>query len=179
MSTQAPTALSTWRCTTRQTTRASKRGSTVVVATTSKSASECRWKLLECSCSMRKMAENAGAQHVGIDVCCISVQLKTPWRVHTISVLKYLLAISSTLYQMYVYRMWVIPPSFFFFHLSINVFTLMCGRTGVDSVTSIDLRVGGTDGWRVEWVEIANDLETFTITCNSYLNDLERHRFHR
>ena len=66
-----------------------------------------------------------------------------------------------------------------FFHLSINVFTVTCERTGVDSVTSIDLRVGGTDGWRVEWVEIANDLETFTITCNSYLNDLERHRFHR
>ena len=56
---------------------------------------------------------------------------------------------------------------------------MTCGRTGVGSVTSIDLRIVGIDGWRVEWVEIDNDLETFTITCNSLLDDFATQRFYR
>ena len=48
---------------------------------------------------------------------------------------------------------------------------MTCGRTGVGSITSIELRTGGDDGWCVQWVEISNDLETFTITCNVVLDD--------
>ena len=65
------------------------------------------------------------------------------------------------------------------FYCSINVFTVTCGRTGVDSVTSIDLRIVGDDGWRVEWVEIGNGLETFTITCDFELDDSATQRFYR
>ena len=64
-------------------------------------------------------------------------------------------------------------------HCSINVFTVTCGRTGVDSITSIDLRIDGDDGWVVEWVEVSNNLETFTITCNSLLDDFATQRFYR
>ena len=60
-----------------------------------------------------------------------------------------------------------------------DVFTVTCGRSGVGSITSIELHIDGTDGWYVNWVEIANGLETINITCDYFLDDDDTHRFYR
>ena len=62
---------------------------------------------------------------------------------------------------------------------SLDVFTVTCGRSGVGNITSIDLHIDGYDGWYVNWVEINNEVETFTIPCNYFLDNYDTRRFHR
>ena len=62
---------------------------------------------------------------------------------------------------------------------SLDVFTVTCGRSGVGCINSIDLHIDGTDGWYVNWVEIDNDVETFIITCNYFLDENSTQRFYR
>ena len=44
------------------------------------------------------------------------------------------------------------------------MFYVTCARTGVGSITSIDLRTDGNDGWYVDWVHVSDGLESFTMT---------------
>ena len=60
-----------------------------------------------------------------------------------------------------------------------DVFTVTCGRTGVGSITSIDLRTDGGNGWHVMWVEINDGLETVLFEVDDYLDDYETRRLQR
>ena len=56
---------------------------------------------------------------------------------------------------------------------------MTCGSTGVGSITSIDLRTDGGNGWHVMWVEINDGLETVLFEVDDYLDDYETRRLQR
>ena len=59
-----------------------------------------------------------------------------------------------------------------------DVFTLTCGIPGVGSIASIAVHINGDDGWQLEWVDIANGLETIRINCGHLMDDHETRRFY-
>ena len=48
-------------------------------------------------------------------------------------------------------------------YISLDVFGVTCGRTGVSSITSVYLRLDGTNEWHVDWVEINTDTDSETV----------------
>ena len=56
---------------------------------------------------------------------------------------------------------------------------MTCGRSGVGSITTIDVRIDGTDGWLINWIEIETDFETSRFESNVYVDDYETVRFFR
>ena len=46
------------------------------------------------------------------------------------------------------------------------------------SISYIDLRIDGNDGWYVEWVHIDDGWETVTVTCDHFLDALATQRFY-
>ena len=49
---------------------------------------------------------------------------------------------------------------------------------GVASITSIALYIDGDDGWRVEWLDIDNSLETIRFNCQYVMDDHVTRRFY-
>ena len=64
-------------------------------------------------------------------------------------------------------------------NFSLDVFSVTCGRSGVGSITSIDMRLDGTDWWHVDWVEISTDSETARFEVNHYFAAHETSQFFR
>ena len=58
-------------------------------------------------------------------------------------------------------------------------FTITCGRTGVGSITAIELFVNSRFDWGVEWVRINDGIESFRIWCNYNIPGYESRRFDR
>ena len=60
-----------------------------------------------------------------------------------------------------------------------NDFTVTCGRAGVGSITSIDLRLDGSDKWRLSWIDISDGSETIRFEMNDWFDDYETRRLQR
>ena len=56
---------------------------------------------------------------------------------------------------------------------------MTCGRTGVGSITYIDLRIDHLNRWYLVWIKISNELETFHIDVNDWLGNFETRRLQR
>ena len=56
---------------------------------------------------------------------------------------------------------------------------MTCGRSGVGSITTIDVRIDGSDGWLFNWIEIETDFETSRFESNVYVDNDETVRFFR
>ena len=66
-----------------------------------------------------------------------------------------------------------------FYDFSLDVFNVTCGRSGVGSITTIDVHIDGTDGWLFNWIEIETGFETSRFESNVYVDDYETVRFFR
>ena len=66
-----------------------------------------------------------------------------------------------------------------FSYFSLDVFTVTCGRTGVGSITSIDLLLNGTSEWDAEWVEITFDSQAMRFEVNHNFVAYETRQFFR
>ena len=64
-------------------------------------------------------------------------------------------------------------------YISLDIFGVTCGRTGVGSITSIDLYLDGSNEWHVDWVEISVDSETARFEVNHNLVEDETRQFFR
>ena len=62
---------------------------------------------------------------------------------------------------------------------SVDVFTVTCGRSGVGSITSVDLRIDGSNRWRLEWIDVSDGLETARFEVNDWLDDYETRHLQR
>ena len=62
---------------------------------------------------------------------------------------------------------------------SLDVFSVTCGRSGVGSITTIDVHIDGTDGWLFNWIEIETGFETSRFEGNVFVDDHETLRFFR
>ena len=62
---------------------------------------------------------------------------------------------------------------------SLDVFSVTCGRSGVGSITTIDVRIDGTDGWLFNWIEIETGFVTSRFEGNVYVDEHETLRFFR
>ena len=47
------------------------------------------------------------------------------------------------------------------------------------SITTIDVRIDGSDGWLFNWIEIETDFETSRFESNVYVDNYETVRFFR
>ena len=56
---------------------------------------------------------------------------------------------------------------------------MTCGRAGVGSITSIDLRLDGSDKWRLSWIDISDGSETIRFEMNDWFDDYETRRLQR
>ena len=56
---------------------------------------------------------------------------------------------------------------------------MTCGRTGVGSITSIDLRLDGSNEWDAEWVEITFGTQTTRFEVNHNFAAYETQQFFR
>ena len=56
---------------------------------------------------------------------------------------------------------------------------MTCGRSGVGSITTIDVRIDGTDGWLFNWIEIETGFETFRFEGNVLMDNYETLRLFR
>ena len=62
---------------------------------------------------------------------------------------------------------------------SVDVFTVTCGRTGVGSITSVELRIDGTNGWYVNWVDVSDGSDAYRFQVNEWLDDHDTKSFQR
>ena len=62
---------------------------------------------------------------------------------------------------------------------SLDVFTVTCGRTGVGSITSVELRIAGTIGWYVNWIDVSDGTETHRFEVDDWLEGYDtQHSLH-
>ena len=64
-------------------------------------------------------------------------------------------------------------------YVRLDVFGVTCGRTGVGSITSVALRIDGTNEWHVDWIEISVGSETARFEANHNLVAHETRQFFR
>ena len=62
---------------------------------------------------------------------------------------------------------------------SVDVFTVTCGRTGVGSITSVELHIDGTNGWYANWIDVSDGSDTYRFTVNDWLDDYDTKSFQR
>ena len=65
------------------------------------------------------------------------------------------------------------------YDFSLDVFSVTCGRSGVGSITTIDVHIDGTDGWLFNWIEIETGFVTSRFEGNVYVDEYEALRFFR
>ena len=53
----------------------------------------------------------------------------------------------------------------------VDVFTVTCGRTGVGSITSVDLHIAGTNGWYANWIDVSDGADSYRFEVNDWLDD--------
>ena len=56
---------------------------------------------------------------------------------------------------------------------------MTCGRSGVGSITTIDVRIDGDDGWGIQWIEIETGFETSRFEGNVLMDNYETLRLFR
>ena len=56
---------------------------------------------------------------------------------------------------------------------------MTCGRSGVGSITTIDVRIDGDDGWGIQWIETETGFETSRFEGNVFMDNYETLRLFR
>ena len=61
----------------------------------------------------------------------------------------------------------------------VDVFTVTCGRSGVGSITSVELHIDGTNGWYATWIEVSDGSDTYRFEVNDWLDEYDTKSFQR
>ena len=62
---------------------------------------------------------------------------------------------------------------------SVDIFTVTCGRSGVGSITSVDLHIDGTNGWYANWIDVSDGADSYRFEVNDWLDDYDTRRLQR